>query len=276
MFCNSCGTQLNNDDIFCPVCGSSQISAQNNAQQNNSQSDWQQPMNAQNDFFKQNMQWQQPNQQYQPQQGNSADMGYNQGAPENAPVHRKSKKKAIIIISAALLLVVAALVLFLVILPGSSSPTGTIKNLEKAIKNEDMDALLNCIDPDEHGTYNLLLKGVDKAVNYYGSYSSSYGYDYYYGSDMNEAMNIAKLLLSYDGDLFKLARLSGGDFDLSGLSLNVLNTQYKDNKNACTLTVEVRLNAYGRIQSQDIQVEMIKSGNKWYVSLLDTVFANVN
>ena len=192
MFCNSCGTQLNDNDIVCPVCGTQRMHVQPpvNNQNNNQQNNWQ-SMNGQNSYQQpmnnQQNDWQNiPNQPpYRPDMNNNAG-NVNYG---NMPEKKKSKAPIIITIVVALLLALAAALYFFVFKEDDSKsdsdnsgsgaavevygdPEDTIARLEQAYNFRSYELFISCYSrtvrdqlPDENEVNALFSESYTAELN---------------------------------------------------------------------------------------------------------------
>lgn len=135
MFCRKCGTQLPDESLFCPQCGS-QIRP-------NGQASYQGGYNS--------------NGQSPYQNGYQQTMQTNPYFDQPAPKKNNVKKKIAIVAIVAAAAIAAVILLYLFVFSKKEStvtPEATIEKLESALNDLNMQEVIDCFDVDDTSEYS--------------------------------------------------------------------------------------------------------------------------
>ncbi len=170
MFCHNCGKQVNDGAGFCPYCGTRLNQAPQQGQYRT------QP---QNDYRQQQQQYNQ----------------YSQMPPydhQGAAVKQVNKKLPLIIGIVAAAAAVALILIFVVFKPfgggSTGSPEGTLKKLETALNELDVEGIIECCDSEireEADNLGLYTTQIEQAKSYIDMLGADFnftfnGYNYEY------------------------------------------------------------------------------------------------
>ena len=232
MYCKNCGKFMNDDDPFCPNCGT----------RNGAQSV--QPANG----------------QYAPQPD---DLGYDESAPAPRKKLNLSKKAMIGIIAGAAAAVVLAIVLILVFsLGGSNSPEGVVKKFVKAYQNHNLSDMIDACIPDEVLSYQLKQNDMTKSEYKRALKEAQEELDEEYEDEDDDEMNFTyKIDDSETLDKDDLKSLNDWYRSRYGTSKKYISE-------AKELTGRIRFDDDEDWEDADeVYLTVVKIDGKWYISL---------
>lgn len=243
MFCRKCGTQLPDDAMFCGECGAptrnhpSQQQAQSQPQQGQIyQEQFRQEQQYQGQQYQQQYQGQPYQQQYQGYPEQQQYQQYYGQQPGNGASDVKAKfkggpKRTIITVAIIAVIAVAAGLLYNFVLK-SESPQDTIAELEKAIEDLDLEAMIACFDEETRQMYEESMSSID-------------------GVDMDQALT-------------SVLGLAGGLGVGPEVNLTVTDIEYTDNEN-CLVYVEMEFSFMGESDEDSSVIPMSKEGRRWVI-----------
>jgi uncharacterized membrane protein YvbJ len=206
MFCYNCGKQINDGAGFCPYCGAKlNQSAPQEPNRQNTQTQGQgqyQPGSQNTSQYQGNTQGQAGNQQqYNPYHPNVQE-GYQN--PAKKPVN---KKLPLIIGIAAAAAAIVLILIFVVFKPfgggSTGSPEGTLKKLETALNNFDIEEMIKCCDSEiqeEAGEIELYTSQIEQAKSYIDMLGADFNFTFT-GHDFNYTVDDGVQYCTCDVDM---------------------------------------------------------------------------